>query len=132
MAKFNVEIVETLSRVIEVDAEDIDEALFIAEEMYNNDEVELDYNDKESTDFKEYPYPRFQEDFSMDIDYSKKDNKIKVKSGDLIDSEHSCKDVEELKTALSEAFTAFEKENYKNRIKMSKEMKERQSEEKEK
>ena len=84
MAKFNVEIVETLSRVIEVDAEDIDEALFIAEEMYNNDEVELDYNDKESTDFKEYPYPRFQEDFSMDIDYSKKDNKINKKEYNII------------------------------------------------
>ena len=33
MAKFNIEVVETLSRVVEIDADTLDDALFMAEEM---------------------------------------------------------------------------------------------------
>ncbi|MCI8346433.1 MAG: hypothetical protein HFJ12_00605 [Bacilli bacterium] len=132
MAKFNIEVVETLSRVVEIDADTLDDALFMAEEMYNNEEIELDYNDKVSTDYKEYPYPRFQDDFNVDLNYSKEDNKLKVKSGNIIESEHSCNNSEELLKIVSETFAKWEREDFKKRMKVAKEMKRKLKEEKEK
>lgn len=120
MAKFDIEVVETLSRVIEVEANDTEEAKAIVEDMYNNEEIILDWQDLESVEYKEYPYPKFHEDFSMDIDFSQKDNKVKVKSGNLIDSELSCKNAEELKISLSEIFAKMYQEDRREKIGMAK------------
>lgn len=43
--KYRVEVVETLSRTIEVEAENIEVAEMMVEEMYNNQEIVLDSND---------------------------------------------------------------------------------------
>lgn len=42
---FKIEIQETLSRIIEVEADNIDEAISKANEMYNNEEIVLSEND---------------------------------------------------------------------------------------
>lgn len=42
---FKIEIMETLSRVIEVEAENIDDAIKIAKESYFSEEIVLDYTD---------------------------------------------------------------------------------------
>lgn len=49
MKTFDIEITETLSRVITIDAEDIDEALALVKEEYNTGEIVLD-----SSDFVDY------------------------------------------------------------------------------
>lgn len=51
MKKFTVEITETLQRQIEVEAEDENEAISKAEDMYRNEEVVLDSGDYIDTDF---------------------------------------------------------------------------------
>ena len=45
MKTFNIEITETLSRVITIDAEDIDEALALVIDQYNAGEIVLDASD---------------------------------------------------------------------------------------
>ena len=45
MKKYEVLVEETLSRMIEVQAEDESEALEIVKEMYKNCEIVLDYED---------------------------------------------------------------------------------------
>ena len=50
MAKYDVEIVETSSRVITVEADSYKEAEDITEYMRNNEEVILDYEDLEKVD----------------------------------------------------------------------------------
>lgn len=45
MKKYEVLVEETLSRMIEVQAEDESEALKIVKEMYKNCEIVLDYED---------------------------------------------------------------------------------------
>jgi len=42
---FKIEIQETLSRIIEVEADNIEEAIFKANEMYKNEEIVLSEND---------------------------------------------------------------------------------------
>ena len=45
MKTFKLEIKEYLSKVIEVEAETLSDALDIANNMYNNEEITLDYSD---------------------------------------------------------------------------------------
>ncbi|MDD4923377.1 MAG: DpnD/PcfM family protein [Dehalococcoidales bacterium] len=51
MSKFNVEIIETLNRIIEIDAEDESEALNIIHEKYRNTEIVLSSDDYIDTTF---------------------------------------------------------------------------------
>ena len=51
MKTFKVVITETSSKAIEVQANNKQEALEIAEEMYVNCEVVLDWNDLDETDY---------------------------------------------------------------------------------
>lgn len=45
MEKFKIEIQEKLSRIVEVEADNIEEAISKANEMYNNEEIVLSEND---------------------------------------------------------------------------------------
>lgn len=45
METFKVEIQELLSRTIDIQAKNIEEAIAIANQMYNSEEIVLDYND---------------------------------------------------------------------------------------
>ena len=50
--KMKIEITETLQKTIEVDAEDIEEALLIVKRKYRNSEVILDDTSFIDTEFK--------------------------------------------------------------------------------
>lgn len=50
MKTFKIEIKEVLSRVISIDAENLMEAISIAEKLYNKEEIVLDYNDFKNKD----------------------------------------------------------------------------------
>lgn len=56
MNKFKVEIIETLSRIVEVKADSIDDAIIKAREEYYKSEVVLDYNDYIGVEFQEFSY----------------------------------------------------------------------------
>lgn len=43
--KYKIKVQETLERIVEVEASSIDEARDKVEEMYNNEEIVLDYSD---------------------------------------------------------------------------------------
>lgn len=45
MVTYKIEVKETLSRIIEIEAKSIEEALLKVEEMYKNEEIILDSND---------------------------------------------------------------------------------------
>ncbi|OFX73362.1 MAG: DpnD protein [Bacteroidetes bacterium GWE2_29_8] len=45
MKTFKVEIIESLSRIVEIEANTKDEAISIVNEKYKNEEIVLDYND---------------------------------------------------------------------------------------
>lgn len=54
METFKIEIQEFLSRIIEVEAENIDEAISKTKENYQNEEIVLDNDDFVTTEIKEY------------------------------------------------------------------------------
>lgn len=62
MPKFQVEIEEISQRVEEIEAKDLEEALEIAEEKYDSNEIELDYDDFKGHEVREYRPNVMEED----------------------------------------------------------------------
>jgi DpnD/PcfM-like protein len=54
METFKIEIQEFLSRIVEIEAKSIDEAISKAKEMYQNEEIVLDENDYVTNEIEEY------------------------------------------------------------------------------
>lgn len=54
METFKIEIQEFLSEIVEVEAENIDEAISKVKEMYRAEEIVLDYNNCVTTEIEEY------------------------------------------------------------------------------
>ena len=52
MKTYYISVTETLNKIVEVHAENEQEALQKAEDSYYNDEFELDYNDRVDTEFE--------------------------------------------------------------------------------
>ena len=102
MAIYNVEIVETLSKVVEQEADNYEDAQDLVEEKYNNDEIELDYNDLEETNYKRYPYPRLKESFDLSIDFDKECNDMYISLEGSSGARYDCKTIEDLKKNINE------------------------------
>lgn len=51
MAKYKVTIVETISKIVDIEADSAEQAEYIVMTMYNDEEVVLDYSDFEQVDF---------------------------------------------------------------------------------
>ena len=54
MEKYRIEVQEFLSRIIDIEAGSIDEAIVKIKEMYKNEEIILDNNDYVATEIEEY------------------------------------------------------------------------------
>jgi len=54
METFKIEIQEFLSRIIEIQAENIDDAIIKAKELYQKEEIILDSDDYVTTEINEY------------------------------------------------------------------------------
>lgn len=52
MKTYYIKVTETLNKIVEVHAENEQEALQKAEDSYYNDEFELDYSDRVDTEFE--------------------------------------------------------------------------------
>lgn len=53
MKTYYISVTETLNKIVEVQAENEQEALQKAKDSYYNDEFELDYNDQVDTEFED-------------------------------------------------------------------------------
>ncbi len=102
MKKYNVEIIETLSRVVEQEANSYEDAEDLVEQKYKNDEIELDYNDLEETNYKRYPYPKLKESFELSIEFDKECNDIYISLEGSSGARYDCKNIEDLKRNINE------------------------------
>ena len=59
--EYEIEIVETLQRIVKVKADSYDEALDIVTKKYKNEEIILDENDFVGADFSEYKDKNFEQ-----------------------------------------------------------------------
>ena len=96
MAKYDVEIVETSSRVITVEADSYKEAEDIAEYMRNNEEVILDYEDLEKVDYRPYPSPVITAD-NIHIKFDRNEKKVEIDG-----RQYDCRNLEDLMKAFTD------------------------------
>ena len=71
MKLYNVEVVETLSRVVEQQANSYEEAEELVSVRYSNEEIVLDYNDLDDTSYKPYPSQELKKSFNINVDFNK-------------------------------------------------------------
>lgn len=103
MKKYGIEIEESSSRVIEVDANSYEEAQDKVEEMYRNQEVILDYEDYNGVRYEPFPSQRIKDNYKLTIEYDNKNENLKI-----IDSNNK---IQESKCRTKEDFV-FLVENY--------------------
>ena len=78
MDKYNIEIIETLSRVVEQKANSYEEAEELVSNKYDKSEIILDYEDKEDVMFKPYPSQEIKSNFKVNITYNKDKKLLKM------------------------------------------------------
>lgn len=103
MAKYNVEVVETLSRVVEQEANSYEEAEELVATRYSYEDIVLDWQDLDDTSYKPYPSQKIKENFSVNFMYNKSKQELIVsdKRGTI---NYSCKNTDDLKVLLSDYF----------------------------
>ena len=99
MKLYNVEVVETLSRVVEQKANSYEEAEELVSDRYDNQDIVLDYNDLEGTNYKPYPSQMIKEDFVVTFQFRKNTNELFVtdKKGTM---NYSCKSKQDLENLI--------------------------------
>ncbi len=102
MSKYQIEIVETLSRVIDIEANSYEEALDKVKAKYDNSDIILDWEDLENVDYKKYPYPKLKEDIMLEINYDKINNSVIIGTENSSGAEYHCSDKKDLKNRINE------------------------------
>ena len=100
MKLYNVEVVETLSRVIEQQANSYDEAEDIVYDKYRNGDIVLDYNDLDDTDYRPYPSQDLKKSFNFNIDYDKTDKTIWIGTENTSSERFRCRNKDDLICAI--------------------------------
>lgn len=100
MRKFNVEVVETLSRVVETEAKDYNEAVLKVADKYHNEDIVLDYNDLEKTDYKAYPSREIGNNIKINIEYNKENKSISIGDGKDSIKTYKCKNMDDFFEAI--------------------------------
>lgn len=103
MAKYNVEVIETLSRVVEQEADTYSEAEDLVEEKYRNCEIVLGGDDYADTEYQPFPSQGIKSGFWVSIEYDKENNQLCITDKKGI-SKTDCKDSCALKVLLQDYF----------------------------
>ncbi|MGN1338514.1 MAG: DpnD/PcfM family protein [Candidatus Coprovivens sp.] len=100
MALYSVEVVETLSRVLEQDAPTYEDAESIVEEKYDNQEIVLDSVDYKGVEYRQFPSPKIKESFNITIDFDKEEKNAYISTESSSGATYSCETKEDLSVAL--------------------------------
>ena len=100
MKLYNVEVVETLSRVVEQQANSYEEAEELVSARYSNEEIVLDYNDLDDTSYKPYPSQELKKSFSINVDFDKNTKDLWIGNEDGSGAKYKCNTSQDLEIAI--------------------------------
>lgn len=107
MVLYNVEVVETLSRVIEQEADSYEDAVELVSTRYAEEDIVLDWEDLESTKYKPYPSQELSEDFNINVKYDVKNKILNFSNNYESIATYDCKSLEEFNTAFKDFFDDY-------------------------
>ncbi len=99
MKLYNVEVVETLTRVVEQKANSYEEAEELVSAKYSDSEIVLDWNDLEDISYKPYPSQELKKDFLVTFQFKKDKNELLV-TDNKGTMNYSCKNTQDLELLL--------------------------------
>ena len=100
MNKYNVEIIETLSKVVEQEANSYEEAEDLVYDKYYDTEIILDYENMEDVKFKPYPPQEVKSNFILNVIYNKEKKELFIKQDKEVKT-YKCRDILDLKQYLN-------------------------------
>ena len=103
MNKYNVEIIETLSKVVDQEATSYEEAEKLVMNKYKNEEIILYSEDYVNTEYKPYPSQKIKDNFRVNLMYDKKQQQLFIEDKRGCRN-YSCEDTSDLKVILTEYF----------------------------
>ena len=115
MALYNVEVTESLSRVVEQEANSYEEAEELVTAKYDDEEIVLDWNDLSYTNYKPYPSQNLKEDFLLEINFDRDKGNVIIGTDSSSGAKYDCKTIEDLKNAFNNYIESYiELENVKS------------------
>lgn len=101
MNDYKIEIKEELSRVINVQATNYDEAVEKVRNMYRNEEIILDYSDLKFTDFKQSNNHNRIKSFNLSVDYDSNKKDIYIDNNSGSGAVYKCNSKEDILHAIN-------------------------------
>ena len=103
MKVYNVEIIETLSRVIEQKANSYEEAVEKVSDKYDEQKIILDWIDLRNVEYKPFPPQKLNEKFHVSFTFDKEKNELIVEDNNSINN-YICNDTVDLTVILKKYF----------------------------
>lgn len=107
MNKYKIELEEILRRVVDVDANNIDEALDKVMDMYHDEKIVLDYNDHCETSVRNNYSKKLDQTLNFFVRYSPEDGNLVILGNDGKEQTYSCETV----SHIASSFNLFIDEN---------------------
>ncbi|MBP3920127.1 MAG: DpnD/PcfM family protein [Bacilli bacterium] len=106
MKKYDIEIEETLRRVVSVEAENIHDAIDKVDEKYHNEEIVLDSSDFVESSINNLYSKKLDKPLNMYIHYNPSDEKLTILCDDKSE-EYICENVRDLNRCVNTFSTDF-------------------------
>ncbi len=107
--EYDVEVKEILSKVVHIKTENIDEAINKAESMYDNSEIELNYEDLHEREFTNLYSEKLSNPFNININF--KDGILTIQQSNNKKIDYSCDTVRNISSCLSSYLNEFIEEH---------------------
>lgn len=107
--EYDVEVKEILSKVVSIKTGNIDEALDKAESMYDNSEIELNYEDLREREFTNLYSKKLSDPFNININF--KDGILTIQQNDNKEKTYSCDKVRNISNCLNSYLNEFIEEH---------------------
>lgn len=107
MAKYTVEVIEELSRVVEQEAESYEDAVECVATRYIEEDIVLDWEDRINVEYRPYPSQELAEDFNLTINYDRSNRLLDFHDKHQSIATYDCKDLEEFNIAITNFFKGY-------------------------
>lgn len=106
---YDIEVKEVLSKVVHLRTENIEEAINKAESMYDNGEIELNYEDLHEKEFTNLYSQKLSNSFNININF--KDGVLTIQQGNNKKINYSCDTVRNISSCLNSYLNEFIEEH---------------------
>lgn len=107
MGIYKVEIKETLSKIVEQEADTYEDAESLVEERYDNEDIVLYPDNYQGVEYSQYPSPKIKDSFNLTVDFDKKQKDVYISDDYSSGATYKCETMEDLMIAMKTYFNNY-------------------------